>query len=140
MGWVQGFTKPREGKSCLCVEGVGCIKLSQNGSLIKLYNMTDVPYIWISYRELDFKYGNFFVNTMKPFIFLLWHRFSNLPANDSFITVPLLTPLLFIVFYCKTFYQPRFHFFILPFDRDYKMANKRIRCVLCVKVSFKYFS
>ena len=40
---MQRFTKARPGKPCFCLGGVVCIKLSENGSPIKLYHMKDVP-------------------------------------------------------------------------------------------------
>ena len=58
-----------------CLGGVVCIKLSENGSPIKLYHER---YPWFSLlikcRKLDWKYGNHSVYIMKPFIFLLWRH------------------------------------------------------------------
>ena len=44
MGSVQGFTKARPGKLCFfCLGGGVCLKVSENGSPIKLYHMNDIP-------------------------------------------------------------------------------------------------
>ena len=72
-----------------CLGGVVCIKLSVNGSPIKLYHMNNIP-DFPSQTSVENKIS---VYIMKPFIFLLMPSF-NFPKNVSTITFLPLTPLL----------------------------------------------
>ena len=72
-----------------CLGGVVCIKLSENGSPIKLYHMNNIP----DFPSQSSVENEISVYIMKPFIFLLMPSF-NFPANVSTITFLPLTPLL----------------------------------------------
>ena len=94
---------------------VVCIKLSENSSPIKLYQMIDIPNF-----PSESSIENKIVNVV---IFCIYYETSHLFVETPFATFPPLTPLLIIVFNHKHGLWTRFLFFVLLFDHGCKITT-----------------
>ena len=118
-----------------CLGGIVCIKLSENGSPVKLHHISDIPNFPLDsdIENYFFKYSICSVYIVKSLIFSLWIHLYNFPAKTYCYFSAADSSSLHWSFTANRFYRPCFYFFIFywlsQFYFDIKMAsNEKMWC------------